>query len=94
MEKIKYEIKLVEKRVPVAKEIICDVCKSKIIRSYWHLCTQHSDWGRDSIDSLESFDLCSHECMNKKFWEYLERSSNENNTEEFNVEHINYTQDE
>ena len=91
MEIPKYETKLVEQKVEVGKDIICDVCKSKITRSYWHLLTQHSDWGRDSIDSLESFDLCSHKCLNEKFLEYLKKSTNECNSEEFNVEHISYS---
>ena len=91
MEKIEYKTELVEKKVPIKKEIICDVCNTRITRSYWHLITQHSDWGRDSIESIESFDLCSHACVNDKLWEYLEKSSNDYNSEEFNLEHINYS---
>ena len=70
--------KIIEKeKVVVEREIIkgveCDVCKRKIDRTYWKLSTHHHDWGNDSIESYEDFDLCSPECINVKLNEYYEK---------------------
>lgn len=73
----------------VSKRVICDNCKMDCNHNnYYHLVTQHSDWGRDSIDSIKSFDLCCTGCLSVKFLEYLNQSNNENNSMEFNVEHM------
>lgn len=83
--------------VVIGEEIKCDVCgkviyereDSKLLQNsdYWHLMTCHNSWGNDSIDSVESFDLCSAECLREMFEEYCEESSRELNTMEFNVKH-------
>lgn len=52
--------------------INCDVCKKDITGKYWILTTHHDDWGNDSIDSFEHYDLCSKECINEKLNEYYD----------------------
>ena len=54
-------------------QIKCDVCGKTIKpgQSFWDLSTSHSDWGNDSIDSHQEFDLCSEECVQKKLKDYF-----------------------
>ena len=65
-------------------------CFNRVIDNdadYWELTTGHHDWGRDSIDSIENFDICSEACLREKFDEYVrESSSSWYNTMYFNVE--------
>lgn len=73
----------------LVKEIrLCDVCGKEIKNgnSYWELSTHHHDWGNDSCESYEGFDICSKGCLRVKFEEYLERSKGDCNTECFEVE--------
>ncbi|MBU3186520.1 hypothetical protein [Clostridium estertheticum] len=58
-------------------ETTCDLCKQEIPTDsyYYEVITGHNDWGHDSVDSIEKFDICSDECLKKKFNEYLEESS-------------------
>lgn len=76
--KKEYETKThtVTEKVLVKQTRYCDVCDKEIKnnKSYWHL-TTHEDWGNDSIDSYEYFDICSENCMREKFEEYLKDSS-------------------
>lgn len=58
--------------------IKCDVCGREIItcddigrRKYWELITCHNDWGNDSADSIEHFDLCSENCVRAKLETYF-----------------------
>lgn len=84
------------KEIVVAETTICDVC-GKVIRDsrdkysgapFWSLATHHNDWGNDSYESLENFDLCSVECLTKKFEEYCKESSRTSyNTLHFEVGH-------
>ena len=39
---------------------------------YIHIHTWHNDWGNDSIDSHENYDLCK-ECAKKFVSDYIER---------------------
>lgn len=69
--------KITEKKmVTVEREVVigrvCDVCKKKIVGDYWYLSTHHHDWGNDSIESYEHYDLCSEVCIDIKLNEYLE----------------------
>ena len=50
----------------------CDICEKPIERGshFFHVLTGHNDWGNDSCESREWFDICSQEClraMYKKF---------------------------
>lgn len=73
----------VRKRIKVG--IKCDVCEKDINGKYWKLETHHRDWGNDSCESYESFDLCSRECIDKKMDEYIE-SCKHSNTQHFHLE--------
>ena len=66
--------------VKTVKALKCDVCGKEItakddirIRGikYWELTTQHNDWGNDSVDSIEYFDLCSENCVRAKLEKYF-----------------------
>lgn len=90
MIKQKYEERTVTRRVLVDQEVFCDVCRNKIGRykGYWKCHTWHDDWGNDSVDSHEYFDICSIECLMKKFEEYCaESSQGDYNTLQIEVEH-------
>lgn len=89
--KKEYEVKThtVTEKVCVKETMYCDVCNRVIDNDadYWELTTGHHDWGRDSIDSIENFDICSEACLREKFDEYVrESSSSWYNTMYFNVE--------
>ena len=82
--------KIIEKeKVTVEREIIkgieCDVCKRKIVGKYWKLSTHHYDWGNDSIESYEDFDLCSPECISVMLNKYYERCKR-SDTQAFELE--------
>lgn len=97
MRKDDYEIKeyIVRDKVLIKKRLFCDVCKQEIITSgnrcpHWSLTTGHNDWGNDSCESIMHFDLCSKECLTKKFEEYLKDSDSDHNSEYFEIEHDNW----
>lgn len=52
----KSKIKKIEERQ--VEYLRCDKCKSKIIDNYYDVTTGHYDWGNDSIDSIEHFEIC------------------------------------
>ena len=96
----KYELVTVTESRKVGEVCRCDVCKRVIYDldstakglyrdfvGYWELITGHNDWGNDSCESREHFDLCSEECVKVKLIEYLERSNGVYNTEYFELEH-------
>ena len=85
----KYETKThtVTERVLTSQKRYCDVCKTQITGHYWSICTQHSDWGAESVESIEHTDACSASCLMEKLAEYVENSNGENNTYEIEVVH-------
>ena len=97
IEEIK-ETKQVIAETVVAKIKKCDIC-GKIIwdsrnegygvkfQDRYYLTTGHEDWGNDSCDSMKTFDICSKECLMKKFDEYIEKTCGKSNTEYFEVNH-------
>lgn len=90
MVKKEFEIKThtVTDKVCTKETLICDICDKEIPYrcGYWHLVTQHHDWGNDSIESIESFDVCSKDCMNEKYNEYMNDSGESDyNTMEFEI---------
>ena len=89
--KKEYEVKThtVTEKVCVKETRYCDVCNGVIEKNtgYWELITGHYDWGRDSVDSMEHFDICSEICLREKFDEYVRESGKNNyNTMYFEVE--------
>jgi hypothetical protein len=88
--KKEYEVKTrtVTERVCVKETMHCDVCNGVIEgqENYWELTTGHHDWGNDSLDSIECFDVCSEVCLREKFDEYVRESrKNSWNTMYFEV---------
>lgn len=43
---------------------------------YFELTTGHREWGNDTIDSIEYFDLCSYDCVHEKFEEWKKENEN------------------
>lgn len=79
----------VTEKVCVRETTYCDICKKEIDtnKGSWELTTGHHDWGRDSVDSVEHFDVCSEACLTIKFAEYVNESGkNDWNTMYFEVE--------
>ena len=76
----------VTEQVCVGETTYCDICKKEIDtnKGYWEVITGHNDWGNDSIDSIESFDVCSENCLIDKFKKYIKESGkNRFNTQYF-----------
>ena len=69
---LKRDYKIVERCIKdkfcTDAHLICDCCGKEIddMSHYWHVCTGHHDWGNDSVDSIEQYDLCSDECLKEK----------------------------
>lgn len=87
----KYEIKerkVVEKTL-VSERRYCDICHKEITGPYWHVTTGHNDWDNDSYESIESFDVCSVECLGKVFDNYCKESNVIYNTKYIEIEHKN-----
>ena len=94
MIKEKFELKehVVTERVLVERKLICDICGKEIKNGngYWEVETHHNDWGNDSVESYEHFDVCSIECLKKKFDEYCDDSNYDYNTRQIEVEHTTW----
>lgn len=84
--------KQITQKICISQRCLCDVCKKEINNNYWEVVTGHNDWGRDSVDSIENYEVCSTECLDELFREYKERSNKRYNTEYFEVSHINKVQ--
>lgn len=83
----------VTEKVLVGKTMYCDVCKKEIEKGngYWEVVTGHHDWGNDSCESIEDFDVCSDVCLMMKLGEYIDRSGkDEYNTEYIEVERTSW----
>lgn len=87
--KKEFEEKTVTQKVCVKKTTICDVCGKEITGEYYDVTTSHSDWGRDSVDSIEYKDACSVECLRKLFDKYIEISAGGLNSQKIEIEHCN-----
>lgn len=91
--KEEYEVKthVVTERVCVKTTTHCDVCDCVIDENngYWELITGHHDWGNDSVDSIEHFDICSEVCLRAKFDDYVRQSGKDCwNTRYFEVQRV------
>ena len=96
------EIIINNTEVVVAKELYCDVC-GKLINSstntysngihpyehYFNAVWGHHDWGNDSCESVEDFDICSFECLDKKYEEF-KKEFNDSSTCYFNIDSRNF----
>lgn len=92
--KQKFEIKehVVTEQVLVEEKMVCDICGHEIKhrRGYWYVTTHHHDWGNDSCESYEEFDVCSVECLKEKFNDYCDESFGDVGTKCIEVEHRTY----
>lgn len=101
MEETEYKVAMVEQRTPYIKTTKCDRCGKVVNKvhcgqfvkpckykrtSYYHVVTGHNDWGNDSVDSLESKDICP-SCLIDEYSDYVDRSSGCNNTEYIRIKH-------
>ena len=98
---IKYTKKKIEETRNILTSIVCDVCGRDIPANKWtngkpKYCTEkfmrvttgHHDWGNDSIDSIETHQICSPECMDefiKGFYENFTRNK-ESGTDYIEIE--------
>ena len=86
VETFKDEVTITEERI-YKKVIYCDCCHKEItsysldqngiMRSdqavyYYQTSTGHYEWGNDSIDSFETSDICSRECLEQVFEHYFD----------------------
>lgn len=70
----------------------CDICHKKIKKDYWKICRHHGDWGNDSVDSYEYWDVCSEECAKELVDTFFKMSGgklSQPNTYELEIEHKN-----
>lgn len=81
----KYKIKEVTHKEEVVIGTICDECKKEILNEqdfqdrfrkrmshYFEVSTHHNDWGNDSVDSYQHYDVCSEECLFKFLKKYFD----------------------
>lgn len=91
MIKERYETKTYTKteKVLVSEKMYCDVCGKEIKKNkpFYRVETGHYDWGNDSCDSRQHYDICGPECLSKVFAEYVKRSDDQFNTEYIEIEH-------
>ena len=76
---------------------VCDVCGAAIVPdakangayNYFKVTTHHYDWGNDSVDSLERFDLCGPGCVMAFTEKYVQGAYDEPvNTKAIEIEHV------
>ena len=53
------------------------------IESYFHVCTHHYEWGNDSCESGETFELCSRECLRAFLDKYVDATERKSEDERF-----------
>lgn len=94
------EKKAVYQDVIISEECRCDRCWRHLwyhtkdghkkpglgTAEYYNVVTGHHDWGRDSVDSVETYDVCVG-CAKKMFEEYVEDSWGHNNSLYFECSH-------
>lgn len=81
------ELKIIEKTIRTEKLVAvkCDICGKEITEKFWRLTKHHYDWGNDSIESYEKYDICSRKCINRALDDYID-DCEESNTRCFELE--------
>lgn len=86
------EVKQVNQSVTVGRK--CDICGIEAPSRYdapngwFHFSHKHCDWGNDSIDSFERFDVCSIACFSEQLGKSLEEMKGNKRTAE--IADMNY----
>lgn len=64
----------------------CDVCGVTVMdtepRDWHHFMHQHGEWGNDSVDSIEYFDVCSVQCYADQLRRSIEKMKSKERTAE------------
>lgn len=88
---VKTEYKTVMKEVVEveSEKRFCDICGAEITSGeYFAAHIGHHDWPEGfKFDMATTYDICSPECLHKKFDEYL-KIHHHNRTEYISVEHV------
>lgn len=77
---------------PVVTGIRCDICNGRISGKFWRLTTSHQDWGNDSCDSIQRYDLCSRDCIDRALTMYMKKCIS-SYTQEFDLEQDYFKED-
>ena len=88
MDNKEYDIRehTVTEKILVKHDKICDVCRKVMDKGYYfRVITGHYDWGNDSCDSVEDFDICSQECLAGYMLEHYFPNQKEYNTQYINI---------
>lgn len=87
--KRKYEEKTYTKteKVMTSEKRYCDICEKEITDHHWRIQTWHNDWGNDSCESFETFDICSVDCLREALENYIKESNDDGNTQHIEIEH-------
>lgn len=88
-----YEIKarITTEKICVKETMYCDVCDNIIDKNqgHWKLIMGSYDWDTDQRAAGEEFDICTEDCLRKKFDEYVEESGrNSWNSKYFDAERV------
>lgn len=72
-----------------AVKAFCDVCETEIKEKvpYFDITTGHHDWGNDSHESREEYQVCSEECLQQLVDSYKSRTERRINTEYIDIKH-------
>lgn len=81
----KYKKEEIKQLKEIENGIICDICKKTIreendyksefrtkMSHFYEVSTHHNDWGNDSIESYQYYDICSEECLFKFLKKYFD----------------------
>lgn len=88
----------VTREVNKVTHLKCDICGKIFTGPYWIAHVHHNDWGNDSVDSYEYYDLCSENCVGVMFQKYMADCRNSNTQylgleQDYFKEHV-YTKEE
>ena len=61
----------VTREVNKVTHLKCDICGKVFTGPYWIANVHHNDWGNDSVDSYNNFDLCGKDCVEVMFQKYM-----------------------
>lgn len=91
--KREYETKTYTKteEVMVSEKRYCDICRKEITDHHWHILTGHNDWGNDSCESVETYDICSEACLREALEKYINVSNKDRNTQYMEVLHVDWS---